>query len=186
MQVARLSKIAWMLIGAVTLCAGCATNIRKPTSAPMPSRVKFSEFNAFVLKPIAIAPAFAEAAANKKAARKIDENLLEQMKVVFPGITRAVAETPSAGARTLIIEPRVEEIKFIGGAARFWVGAMAGSSAVLMQVKFIDQQSGDVVAEPEFYRVANSYSGGWSMGATDNLMLDEITRDIAQYAAYNR
>ena len=34
--------------------------------------------------------------------------------------------------------------------------------------------------------VVDGFSGGWSVGATDNLMLDEITRDIAQYAAYNR
>lgn len=186
MKSPRLSKTFWLLIGAVALCAGCATHIRKPASAPMPSRVKFSEFNAFVLKPIAIAPAFAKAGANQKAARKIDGKLFDEMKVAFPGIVRAAAEPPVAGARTLVIEPRVEQIKFIGGAARFWVGAMAGSSAVLMQVNFIDQQSGEVVANPEFYRGANSFSGGWSVGVTDNLMLDEIARDIVQYAAYNR
>jgi len=58
---------------------------------------------------------------------------------------------------------------------------MAGSSAVLMQVTFRDGNTGEIIADPEFYRAANAYAGGWSMGATDNLMLDDITKDVAGY-----
>ena len=78
-----------------------------------------------------------------------------------------------------------KEIKFIGGFARFMVGGMAGSSAVLMKVTFLNSETGKVVAEPEFYRAANGMGGGYSMGATDNLMLDQIAQDIALYAKMN-
>jgi len=37
------------------------------------------------------------------------------------------------------------------------------------------------VADPVFYQAANAYAGSWTYGATDNLLLDEIARDIVQY-----
>jgi hypothetical protein len=63
---------------------------------------------------------------------------------------------------------------------------MAGSSAVLMKVKLQDAASGEVLAEPEFYRAANAFTGGQTIGVTDNLMLDQIADDIANYCARNR
>jgi len=76
--------------------------------------------------------------------------------------------------------------KFIGGAARFWAGAMAGSSAVLMQVTFRDGNTGQIIADNEFYRVANACYEGLTIGVPDNLMLEEIARDVASYCSLNR
>lgn len=184
----RSVVLAGVLAGCALFSAGCATQIKKPDSAPQPSLVKFSEFKAVEFVPIRIAPSYADASANKRAAQRIEKTLVEGLNIVFPGMKRieagAADETPEA--RTLRIEPVVVEIKFIGGAARFWVGAMAGSSAVLIEVSFIDRSTGDVVAKPQFYRSAGAYSGGYSMGASDNMMLDEVARDIIHYAHINR
>jgi hypothetical protein len=84
--------------------------------------------------------------------------------------------------RTLQITPHIKEIKFISGGARFWVGAMAGSSAVLMQATLRDSSNGEIIADPEFYRSAM----GAFIGIADNKMLGEIAQDVVNYCSYNR
>ena len=176
------------LILAVFFMSGCATNLTKPTAAPSPTKVKLSEFTHVEMKDVGISQKFGTAAANQKAQKKIEEVLFQEMLMVFPNLKRIDkgGDFASSGERTLQITPFIKEIKFIGGGARFMVGAMAGSSAVLMQVTLRDSASGEVIAEPEFYRDANAYSGGWSMGATDNRMLEDIAKDIVQYCSLNK
>lgn len=182
------------------LSQGCATTIRAPKEYPKSPKVKFSEFSAIEYAHVTISPKYASSSSNKKAAKKIDEILLSCLRPSFPNLQEATQPAPGTGsntqniqeatqtapgassnARTLLIEPLIEEIKFIGGAARFWVGAMAGSSAVLMKVTYRDKATGEVIAEPEFYQKGNAFGGGWSIGGTDNLMLENVARDICNY-----
>ena len=165
------------------LAQGCATNIRRASGPPQPPKVKFSSFDTVTLKHVEIAPAFASAGPNQKAAKKIDELLFMEMRKVFTDL-RDNAETPAQ--RGLLIEPLIEEIKFIGGAARFWVGSMAGSSAVLMKVTYRDVATGQVIADPEFYQSASAFAGSFSIGAADNRMLSAIASEIASYTGLNR
>ena len=170
------------------LLAGCATHITKPTHAPEPAKVRFGTFKHVAMKAVALDEKFAEADANQRAVRKIDSVLFENMKMVFPGLVRVDPgkEFAPGDDRTLEITPLVKEIKFVGGGARFMVGAMAGSSAVLMQVSYRDSATGEVIADPEFYRVGNAYSGGWSIGASDNKMLKDVAVDVVNYARFNQ
>lgn len=170
----------------LALASGCATQIKPPTQAPQPSAVRFKEFTPVVMSHVSIKPPADAAAANQKAAKKVDELLFTNMRMVFPDLQDA-ATSPAAAksARVLTIQPSIEEVKFVGGAARFWVGAMAGSSAIKMKVTFTDNASGQVVAQPEFFRAANAFGGAMSMGASDNAMLDQIVQDICSYAKLN-
>lgn len=170
------------------LFLGCATHLRKPAEAPQPTKERFAEFKAYEMKHVEIAPAYAKASANQKAGRKINQLLFAKMALVLPGIAASdkATELAKPAVRTLLIEPKIEEIKFVGGAARFWVGAMAGSSAVLMKVTYKDKATGVVVAEPEFYQQANAFAGGNSMGMSDNFMLDQIVMEICNYTSLNR
>lgn len=165
------------------LAPGCATNIRRASGPPQSPTVKFSSFDTVTLKHIEIAPAFASAPANQKAGKKIDELLFMEMQKVFADL-RDNAEAPAQ--RGLLIEPLIEEIKFIGGAARFWVGSMAGSSAVLMKVTYRDVATGEVIADPEFYQSASAFQGSFSVGVADNRMLSAIASEIASYTGLNR
>lgn len=137
---------------------------------------------------MALNPQFTRHDANLKAVAKIDENLFLRMNGVFPGVQRVDPRQPlwTGEPRTLRVVPYVREIKFIGGAARFFAGALAGSSAVVMQVTFVDSATGQVIAQPEFYRKGNAMAGAYTVGATDNIMLDAIAQDIAGYSAAYR
>ncbi len=88
-------------------------------------------------------------------------------------------------SRTLVLKPRIKQIKFISGGARFWAGAMAGSSAVVMSVEIVDKENGKIIAHPDFYQHANAMGGAWSFGSTDNIMLVRITEIIDAYLKAN-
>ena len=180
----RVKPVIVML--AVVATQGCATNLTKPASEPQPPTQPFGAFDHVEMQHVQIAPAFAAHPANQKAGRKIDEVLIQKMGEVFPNLT--VVESAAAGnkASTLTIEPVIKEIKFVGGAARFWAGAMAGSSAVLMQVTYRDGATGDIVAAPEFYQQAAAMGGAWSIGGSDNGMLHRIASIIVDYTVNHR
>ena len=168
------------------MTAGCATSLTELTTEPDPPTETFGTFNAVELVTTAIAPAFAETDTNKKAASRIHEHLVEKLGAVFPNLTLVEDSAGIAETKTLVIRPVIKEIKFVGRAARFWVGALPGSSAVLMEVRFIDKQSGALVARPEFYRSAGAIRGALTVGATDNTMLAIVANDASTYAASNR
>ncbi len=136
-----MNKIISILVSCFLL-ASCATHITKPKSSPEPTKVRFSEFKRVEMKEAAIGAKFANGKANKRAAKKINEMLFEKMRMVLPNLheIEQTQDFSNASARTLQITPRIKEIKFIGGAARFWGGIFSGSSAVLVQVEFRDSK----------------------------------------------
>lgn len=175
-----------IITGLVSSCGGAKA---PQTATPNePSKVKFSEFTNFEMKSVGIAEEFASSGANQKALKKIDEVLFANMKNLFPNLKRIESgnDFSKSNERTLQITPFVKEIKFIGGGARFFVGAMAGSSYVRMKVTFADSSNNEIIADTEFYRVANAITGGRSMGGSDNAMLEIIAKDITDYSMYNR
>jgi len=180
----KLSLICMVCFFLLIFTQGCATHLRKPAGPPQPAKVRFSNFQAVEMNHVTIGPEFASAKANQEALRKIDEFSFSCMHLIFPNLNEA--EETNSGTQTLLIEPNIEEIKFIGRTARFWVGSWAGSSAVLMKVTYRDKATGETIAEPEFYRQSNAWEGQNSMGATDNLILENVSRDICTYTKSNR
>lgn len=163
------------------LLAGCATNITQPSGPPMPSKTKFSEFGRVEMRDVRISERFAESDVNKKAAQNLTEKLVKELRVVFPNM-KQVAGFSNDNGHTLQIDPLIKDIKFIGVGARVMAGAMAGSSAILLQVLFRDSAADEVIANPEFYAVGGAYSGFDSAYK----MLQDIANDVAKYSALNR
>lgn len=173
------------LLLAFTL-AGCATHMSKPAGPVVASKIRFGEFQAVEMKSITIAKEFEDSGPNQKAKNKIEELLFARMAMAFPNLHRVNTEFSHSDVRTLQIEPHIKEIKFIGGAARFFVGAMAGGSGVLMSVTYRDSKTGEIIANPEFLRDASGFAGGASMGGADNQVLDSIAVDVVNYSTMNR
>lgn len=62
---------------------------------------------------------------------------------------------------------------------------MAGSSAVLLRTQYLDGATGTVVASPTFYARASAMGGAWTIGGTDNAMLQRIVDQACAYAKQN-
>lgn len=96
-------------------------------------------------------------------------------------------ESAPAGGRsgTLVIEPRLESLRIVSGGARFWAGALAGSSTIDLDLMLTEKQSSSVVAKPRVDIRSNAIAGGWSVGATDRNLLDYIAVTAERYLKDN-
>ncbi|TAN02857.1 MAG: hypothetical protein EPN36_15220 [Rhodanobacteraceae bacterium] len=163
--------------GLALVCCACVTNIHPDVTGNPPPTEAFSHFQHFMLEPIKVSD---EVVHENAAVDKISVYMQQRV-----GTTLAGWENRSQDGRTLDVQPYIVQLKFVSGGKRFFAGALAGSSAVLMHVKFTDAQTGRVIADPEFYQRAAAYGGAWSFGGTDNGMLARISTVVQQYLDHN-
>lgn len=159
------------------LCCACVTNIRPDVTGNPPPAEALSHFQHFMLAPLQVS---SEAAHETAAVDKISQYMQQRV-----GGTLAGWENRNQSGRVLNVEPSIVQLKFVSGGTRFFAGALAGSSAVLMRVRLVDAQTGHVIADPEFYQRAAAYGGAWSVGGTDNGMLARIATVAQQYLQRN-
>jgi hypothetical protein len=148
---------------------------------PPPAR-KLAGFASYELKPMAIDPALSD----KKNAEKVVATVQEHAeRTLAPIVAKWNAEAASApGTGKLVIEPRITALHKPSGATRFFAGAFAGDGRIVITVKIHDD-TGTLIAEPEFYRRANAMAGAWTVGAHDNAMLGKVVGLIADYLNAN-
>lgn len=165
--------------------SGCATQVKSTVvntaRNPAPAE-KFADFTRFELAPLAMPAPYAGQRANEAAKKKIQENVDLRLIPLIASWNRLGAAKP---ARTLVIEPTITEIKFINGGVRFWTGAMAGSSMVVLDTRITEKETGRVIAKPEFYARAAAMAGAWSVGGADNAMLVRIANRLSDYLTVN-
>jgi hypothetical protein len=149
------------------------------TRNPPPAE-KFSNFGRFELAEATMGPPYAGQKPNEDARANIQHSLVEKLGTTLN--EWGAAAKPDA--RVLRVEPNVDHIRFIGTAARLFVGRMAGRSSVILKVRFVDVATGAVVAEPEFYLEAEP-ANGFSASARDYKMLENIAAAVAEYTKAN-
>ena len=170
-------------IAVLLLASGCVTNIKSDVTQNPPPAEKFANFSRIEMTPVTLVPPYAGQEANERALSKIQENVSLKMS---PAVQAWNGRALTGGTpRTLQIVPTVTEIKFIGGATRFWGGALAGSSAVVLRAQITEKETGKVIATPEFYARAAAMGGAYSMGGTDNAMLVRIATRLTDYLLAN-
>lgn len=154
----------------------------KAVTNPPPSTA-LEAFDRFEITPIAMVAPYAGQPANEQAKERLQANLDERVPPVLAEWNAKPEKHQPP--RTLKIEPTIRHVKFVSGKARFWAGAFAGGTAVLMTVKLSDAASGEVIAEPEFYQHANAMGAAYSFGATDKAMLIRVTDLVTGYLKAN-
>lgn len=162
---------------ALTL-AGCVTKMQASSETNPPPLEPLANFSHFELQPLTASDQIKKDEA--AAFAKIGEHLQQQIPSVTSGWERSGED-----GRTLVIEPSLVDLKFVDGATRFFAGSFAGSSAVVMRVRLVDKATNQVVGEPEFFQRAAAMGGAWSIGGTDNGMLERIVSISADYMRNN-
>jgi hypothetical protein len=164
-----------------TLLAGCATG-PKHGGQPTPPHVRLQRYGTCYLKPVYVNPPYGRDRNNVAAVQKINQELADHLKWVFPSLVPIKDDGACAPSSTpsVIVEPVIEKMKFVRKRAT-WSGTFKGSSYVRMQVGFRDPSSGKTIARPTFYRVAGGGKGLFSGGATDNVMLSRVVWDVFDY-----
>lgn len=147
-----------------------------------PPSAALNTYQRFEITPIVMGAPFAGQKGNEVAREHLQADLDERAQ---PLLAQWNAMPPTDAPRTLKIVPEIRYIRFITGGKRFFAGAMAGGSSVLVSVKLLDGETGAVVADPDFYQHANAMGAAWSFGATDKTMLIRISNMITEYLRAN-
>lgn len=83
----------------------------------------------------------------------------------------------------LLVEGSVVNMRIVSGAARFWVGAMAGSSDMSVKLTFRDAATGTVVREKLLSSSNNPWGAAWTFGGSDRSLPADMGRIIGEYIA---
>ena len=176
MKNTRRILLAAAALVALPLIHGCATKIKASSSHNPAPATAFSSYGRIDVKPVAYAPGYkGNPAALGKIAANLDKDLAPSL---------AQWNSRPDNGRTLTVEPIVEEMSFKSTTKRVFLGPLAGSSGVLMRVTFRDN-TGKVIAAPEFFQRANAMSGGFTLGVQDNRMLTRVSRLASSYVIAN-
>ena len=168
-------KSKFLVLASVSaLLCSCATNIHPTVATNPPPTRPLNSFGVFEIRPMTVADSVEEA----DAVAKIRKVCGERINALISGWNRGSGET-------LVIEPHIEELKFVSGANRVLAGAMAGSSAVRITAKLSEKSSGAIVATPEFYQRAAALGAAYTFGAQDNDMLERICKVTEEYLRRN-
>ena len=169
-------------IGAAIFTSACATHIEHRDETIQPSKVRLGSFNAVQIAPLLVEKSEGDSG-DLAAIERIKTSLATCLRSVFKGAVPTGATPAAAG--TLVVEPAIEDLKKVNVAERFFVGAMAGSSAVLLRTRYRDGSTNEIVASPVFYQRAAAMSGAWTIGGQDNAMLDRVVNLACDYARQN-
>ncbi|WP_445678791.1 hypothetical protein [Radicibacter daui] len=167
-------------LSAFLLLTACATNIQPMDATQTPPSAAFGQFTPVLLKPLTNqTPQDFPPEAAAQVQRGLEKCLSETLGAVGAYSEEAAKSNPTA----LVLEPTILNGKKVSVGARIWLGALAGSSAVQMQVTYKSAKDDTVLAQPVFYAKAAAMSGAWTFGAQDNAMLDRLSENACQYTA---
>jgi hypothetical protein len=170
-------------IGLTVLVSGCST-VKPPTSSsnPPPTEV-FSNFSEFELRRLDRTSSCEKLRGADKALGEVETKVNIKLRTLI----KSWEESPTAvqSGRKLIIQPVCSGARMVGTAGRLGLGFAGGESAVALNVRYTDADSGKEIASPVFYQRSNGFGGAMSWGATDRNMLDRIASLVAVYTANN-
>jgi hypothetical protein len=159
-------------------CAACITHIRPDVNQNPPPSEALSAFQHYQLMPVT--GSTAKVRQQTAAMAKISANVSDKLGNTIEGW-----QNHNSSGRTLKIQPRITQLKFVSGTKRVFAGDFAGSSAVIMKLRLTDVETGRLIAEPEFFQRAAAEGGTWTFGGTDNAMLVRIATVAQQYLQRN-
>lgn len=177
-----------LLLGAglsivVAAQAWAAEPIRATASHNPPPAEMLDAFDRVEIRPMTLDEDYSGSGSGRKARDAVRRNFEKELQPWVAARNGQPARNDPP--RVLVIEPRIDGVRFVGGAARFWLGPFMGSSRVLLRLRLVDAATGAVVAEPEFYQHTRGMSGGFTLGVMDKAMFVRVAGLAADYLEKN-
>jgi hypothetical protein len=93
----------------------------------------------------------------------------------------AASSNAKYGSSALLVKIKVSDMRIAGFGARFWAGALAGSSYMYMRMTLLDAETGKLVLDEDFNSTNNSFAAAWNFGASDRSLPTAMALIIADY-----
>jgi len=85
------------------------------------------------------------------------------------------------GTGTLLVKVNVPKMRIVSGSARFWGGALAGSSEMTLEIDLIDAATNRVVGEKELSSASNPWAAAYTGGSNDRSLPSDMGVMLAEY-----
>jgi hypothetical protein len=103
-----------------------------------------------------------------------------QAKNMFRKVERA-GEGAVNDEQTLLVQQKLLTLRIVSGAARFWGGAFAGQSEIIVEIKMTDAASGKIVHEKVLSTANNPFAAAWTFGGNDRSLPTDMGKIISEY-----
>lgn len=176
--------LALMLVGFLTACGGQSqgTGSETPeTAEPFANEAPLDSAYASVV----VAPFEASDEVKNDYSEALDESHSALMAALIKkgSFQQVNKELAGAGDGCLLVQTQVAEMRIVGGAARFWGGAFAGSSNMILDVKLVDAKTQAVVREKRIESSNNAFAAAWTYGSSDRGLPTDMGNIVAEYLA---
>jgi hypothetical protein len=95
----------------------------------------------------------------------------------------AANSSETYGKPALLVKIKVSDMRIASSGARFWGGAMAGSSFMYIRMMLVDAETQKVVREEDFNSSNNAFAAAWTFGANDRSLPSDMAEIMADYIA---
>ncbi len=179
-----LSRILGSMLGAsllLSVAAGCGGGKGEGDDPYTPDRIAkikpALQFKAIIVHPFTVAKTVDDPGAAPTDCHDATVSYLNQ-KHLFDN----VGGDGSPGAPgTLVVDGYVEDLRIVGGGARFWAGAFAGKSHMDVKVVAHDAATGALVSEQLIQSDNNAFGAAWSFGASDRGLPTDMGPVVADF-----
>lgn len=148
----------------------------------LPPTIALNQFADIEISPVTMTSKNADSTAGKRARRNIDSELRSALPPIFDEWKQKGANPTKS---TLLIKADVPKIRIVPAGARFWGGAFAGRSNMIIKLTLIDKDTNEVIGTPEFYRHSNAFAAAWSGGAADRNVVERTVDLVLDYFEKN-
>ena len=171
--------LALVLAGLLSACGGQSAQSETPETEPFADVVPLTK----AYKNIVVEPFEGSAEVKEAYPEALDESHSALMAALikqgrFQQVGKSLNGAPDD---TLIVQTNVPEMRIVSGAARFWGGAFAGSSNMIMDVKLVDAVSKAVVGDKRLESGNNAFAAAWTYGSSDRSLPTDMGNIAAQF-----
>ncbi len=173
------SILIFFCLIALCACGGGSTKQRKAAEPAAPAFTIDRAYHEIIVADVELALALR--GNYPLVAGQLEDALLSQLrsKSFFTKVGKE-RDVPVTGD-TLIVDVNITDMRVVSGAARFWGGAMAGSSYINVVIELKDAVSGKVIHRKDMSSANNAFGAAWTGGSTDKTLPSDMGRISAEY-----
>ena len=93
--------------------------------------------------------------------------------------------TDDGGEGRLLIQVHLQRLRIVSGGLRFVTGALAGESFITIDMKLVDETTGDIISDLTIDERSGAIAGGFSIGASDQNIDYYLVATVRQYLLNN-